>query len=325
MPARTETILVETSRPAERLDVFLRAQLRKREHATQSVFPAVSRGAIQRLIEQGHVRVNNHAVKPTHKPRAGEKIEITWPDARPAEALPEEIPLDILFEDKWLLVLNKPAGLVVHPAAGHAEHTLVNALLHHCAGQLSGIGGVARPGIVHRLDKETSGCLVVAKDDATHVALSEQFAKRDVEKIYHAIVCGVMPRDSGEIRAAIARHPSHRKRMAVDDGGRAAHTSYRVLECLRGATLAEATLHTGRTHQIRVHFQFLGFPVVGDATYGQKQNQRLEELTGVTAPRQMLHAFQLAFVHPKTGKRRKFEAPWPEDFKQALKSLRVKS
>lgn len=311
MPARTETIIVERSRPDERLDVFLRTQ-----------FPAVSRGAIQRLIEQDHVRVNNHAVKPTHKPRAGEKIEIIWPDARPAEALPEEIPLDILFEDKWLLVLNKPAGLVVHPAAGHAEHTLVNALLHHCAGQLSGIGGVARPGIVHRLDKETSGCLVVAKDDATHVALSEQFAKRDVEKIYHAIVCGVMPRDSGEIRAAIARHPSHRKRMAVDDGGRAAHTSYRVLECLRGATLAEATLHTGRTHQIRVHFQFLGFPVVGDTTYGQKQNQRLEELTGVTAPRQMLHAFQLAFVHPKTGKRRKFEAPWPEDFKQVLKVLR---
>lgn len=314
MSPRTETITVERSRPDERLDVFLRTQ-----------FPAVSRGAIQRLIEQGHVRVNNHAVKPTHKPRAGEKIEITWPDARPAEALPEEIPLDILFEDKWLLVLNKPAGLVVHPAAGHAEHTLVNALLHHCAGQLSGIGGVARPGIVHRLDKETSGCLVVAKDDATHVALSEQFAKRDVEKIYHAIVCGVMPRDAGEIRAAIARHPSHRKRMAVDDGGRAAHTSYRVLERLRGATLVEVGLHTGRTHQIRVHFQFLGFPVVGDATYGQKQNARLEELTGVTASRQMLHAFQLVFVHPKTGKRRKFEAPWPEDFQQTLKSLRVKN
>ena len=163
---------------------------------------------------------------------------------------------------------------------------------------------------------------MVAKDDATHIALSEQFAERDVNKIYHAIVCGEIPRDSGEIRAAIARHPSHRKRMAVDDGGRAAHTSYLVLERLRSATLVEATLHTGRTHQIRVHFQFFGFPVMGDAVYAQKQNARLEELTGVTASRQMLHAFQLSFVHPKTGKRRKFEAPWPKDFSESLEALR---
>jgi 23S rRNA pseudouridine1911/1915/1917 synthase len=313
MSAHTETIVVEMSRPAERLDVFLRAK-----------FPAVSRGAIQRLIEQGHVRINHQTVKPTHKPRAGETIAITWPDAIPAVSQPEEIPLNILFEDKYLLVLNKPAGIVVHPAAGHAEHTLVNALLHHCAGGLSGIGGVARPGIVHRLDKETSGCLVVAKDDATHLALSEQFAQRDVEKIYHAIVCGEIPRDTGEIRAAIARHPTHRKRMAVSDPGkgREAWTSYRVLERLRGATHVEAGLHTGRTHQIRVHFEFLGFPVVGDAVYGKKQNARLKELTGVTASRQMLHAFQLAFAHPKSGKRLKFEAPWPVDFSETLEALR---
>jgi 23S rRNA pseudouridine1911/1915/1917 synthase len=248
---------------------------------------------------------------------------VRWPEAKPAEAQPEEIPFDVLFEDETLLVLNKPAGLVVHPAAGHEEHTLVNALLHHCAGGLSGIGGVARPGIVHRLDKETSGCLVVAKNDDTHLALSSQFASRKVEKTYHAIVCGEMSRDKGEIRAAIARHPSHRKRMAVnDDSGREARTSYRVLERLRATTLVEAGLHTGRTHQIRVHFQFLGFPLVGDLTYGQRQNQRLEELVGFAAPRVMLHAYQLAFIHPRSGKRMHFEAPVPKDFEDMLKALR---
>ena len=313
MPAaRTEVLIIQHTLPAERLDSFLRDR-----------FPAVSRGAIQRLIEEGHIRVNGRTVKPTHSPRAGEQVEVHWPEAGPAEAQPEEIPLDILHEDDALLVLNKPAGLVVHPAAGHEQHTLVNALLHHCAGQLSGIGGVARPGIVHRLDKETSGCLVVAKNDETHVALSTQFATRKVEKIYQAIVCGEMERDQGEIRAAIARHPSHRKRMAVDDElGRAARTTYRVVERLRGATLAEVTLHTGRTHQIRVHFQFIGFPLVGDATYGHRQNQHLAELTHYTAPRQMLHAGQLSFTHPRSGKRMRFTAPLPEDFRDALSALR---
>src|ERR1035437_2333014 len=246
-----------------------------------------------------------------------------WPEARPAEAQPEEMPLDVLFEDEALLVVNKPPGLVVHPAAGHEEHTLVNALLHHCAGQLSGIGGVARPGLVPRLDKDTSGCLVVAKNDETHLALSAQFATRKVEKIYHAILCGELPRDQGEIHAAIARHPSHRKRMAVDDDlGREAWTDYRVLERLRGATLVEAILHTGRTHQIRVHFQFLGFPLVGDATYGNRENSHLSYLTGYAAPRQMLHAWHLTFSHPRTAKRLSFEAPLPEDFLDALAALR---
>jgi 23S rRNA pseudouridine1911/1915/1917 synthase len=312
MSSRTQTVTVKTSLPSERLDNYLRSE-----------FPAVSRGTIQRLIEEGHIRVNGRTVKPTHHPVAGEVVEVHWPDARPAEAQPEEIPLDILFEDKDLLVLNKPPGLVVHPAAGHEEHTLVNALLHHCAGELSGIGGVARPGIVHRLDKETSGCLVVAKNDVAHQALAEQFAGRTMEKTYHAIVCGEVPREQGEIRAAIARHPSHRKRMAVTDGqGREAWTSYRVLERLRGATLLEALLHTGRTHQIRVHFQHLGFPVAGDATYGGRQNARLIEVTGYTAPRQMLHAHKLSFMHPRKKKKMTFEAPWPEDFEEALKALR---
>ena len=271
--------------------------------------------------------MNGKIVKPTHSPRAGEEIEIHWPDARPAEAQPEEIPLDILFEDKSLLVLNKPAGLVVHPSAGHEEHTLVNALLHHCAGELSGIGGVARPGIVHRLDKETSGCLVVAKTDETHLVLSKQFADRRVEKIYNAITCGELARDSGEIRAAITRHSTHRKRMTVcdEDSGRAAHTSWRVVERLNAATLVEARIHTGRTHQIRVHFQFLGHPLVGDETYGARQNARLKELTNYAAPRVMLHSRELSFIHPRTKKEMSFASPLPKDFREALKFLRVKS
>jgi 23S rRNA pseudouridine1911/1915/1917 synthase len=313
MSARTETFTVEQSRPCARLDIFLREK-----------FPAVSRGAMQRLIEQEFIRVNGQPTKATHSPRVGDVIEITFPDARPAEAQPENIPLDILFEDKSLLVVNKPAGLVVHPAAGHEEHTLVNALLHHCAGSLSGIGGVARPGIVHRLDKETSGCLVVAKNDETHLALSEQFSTRVVKKIYHAILCGVVPNDSGEIHAAIARHPTHRKRMAVhDDGdGRAAHTTYRVLEKLPFATYVEAQIHTGRTHQIRVHFQHLGYPVAGDDTYGAKANKELKEQTNYAAPRVLLHAKELTFVHPRTKKEKHFAAPLPKDFKAALKALR---
>src|SRR5208283_2219614 len=204
MSVRTEQFTVEKSLPAGRLDTFLREK-----------FPAASRGALQRLIEQGHIRVNGHTVKPTHHPHAGEQIEVHWPEARPAEAQPEKIPLDILFEDKSLLVVNKPAGLVVHPAAGHEEHTLVNALLHHCKGSLSGIGGVARPGIVHRLDKETSGCLVIAKNDEAHLALAKQFAEREVKKIYYALVWGEPARYMGGICGAMARHRTHRKRMAV--------------------------------------------------------------------------------------------------------------
>jgi 23S rRNA pseudouridine1911/1915/1917 synthase len=312
MTSRTEVITIDRSLPAERLDSWLRSK-----------FPAVSRGAIQRLLEEGHIRVNGRMVKPTHTPRAGEQVEVNWPEARPAKALPEPIPLDILCEDDALLVLNKPPGLVVHPASGNETRTLVNALLHHCQGQLSGIGGVARPGIVHRLDKDTSGCMVVAKNDETHLALSAQFASRKVEKIYQAIVCGEMARDQGEIRAAIARHSSHRKCMTVDEAsGRDAHTSYRVLERLRGATLAEARLHTGRTHQIRVHFKFLGYPLVGDATYGHRQNQQLSEQTGYKASRQILHAYHLAFLHPRTGRRVQFEAPLPEDFLDALAAFR---
>jgi 23S rRNA pseudouridine1911/1915/1917 synthase len=312
MSERRESFTIERTLPRERLDTFLRPR-----------FPAVSRGTIQRLIEQGHISVNGQTVKPTHTPRAGEVVSITWPEARPAAAQPEELPLDIIYEDADLVVLNKAPGIVVHPGAGNEAGTLVNALLHHCRGQLSGIGGIARPGIVHRLDKDTSGCLVVAKNDAAHLKLTKQFAGREVVKVYLALLCGELPRDSGDIRAPIARHPTHRKRMAAVEGGREAWTSYRVIERLRWATLVEARLHTGRTHQIRVHFQHLGFPLVGDDTYGKKHNARLREISGYSAPRQMLHAQKLEFTHPRLEKRMRFEARFPEDFREATTALRM--
>ncbi len=311
IPPPESVLVVEQSLPRERLDAYLRSR-----------FPEVSRGTIQRLLAQGAILVEGRRVKATHHPRAGERIAVRWPEPVAAEAKPQALPLDILFEDEHLLVLNKPPGRVVHPAAGHAEGTLVNALLHHCAGQLSGVGGVARPGIVHRLDKETSGCLVVAKDDPTHLDLSAQFAGRAVEKIYHAIVCGHVTPATGELRASIGRHPTQRQRMAVvTRGGRDAWTSYRLLEPLREASLVEARLHTGRTHQVRVHFQQLGFPLVGDSVYGSRAGRRLAELTHYTAPRQMLHAFRLAFRHPQRGDRLECEAPWPEDFRSAVTAL----
>ncbi|HMJ89572.1 MAG TPA: RluA family pseudouridine synthase [Candidatus Acidoferrum sp.] len=310
MAHRNETFSIEQSLPRERLDTFLREK-----------FPAVSRGTIQRLIEDGHILVNGQAVKPTHAPRAGDVVSIHWPEPTTAEAKPEEIPLNVIFEDADLLVLNKAPGFVVHPAAGNESGTLVNALLHHCRGELSGIGGVARPGIVHRLDKDTSGCLIVAKNDVTHLSLGKQFAGRDVIKIYEAILCGTLVRDHGNIRAEIARHPTHRKRMAAVDGGREAWTSYRVLQRTVAATHVEVQLHTGRTHQIRVHFQHLGFPLVGDGTYGKRQNARLTEITGCVPPRQMLHARSIEFTHPGTNKLVKFEALCPDDFSAVLKKL----
>jgi len=310
---RSESFTIEQSRPRERLDQYL-----------SGIYQAVSRGTLQRLIKEGFITVDGQRVKPTHAPRAGEQVSVTWPDARPAEPEPEDIPLDVLYEDKDLLVINKPPGLCVHPGNGHETGTLVHALLHHCKGELSGIGGVARPGIVHRLDMDTSGCMVVAKHDRAHLGLAAQFAERTTTKIYHLLVCGVMANDSGKIKKAIARHSTHRKRMAaLDDGdGKPAHTDYRVLERFQHATLAEAILHTGRTHQIRVHFQYLGYPLVADMTYGKAQNKRLHEQIGYKAPRQMLHAAQLGFRHPISEKAMSFEAPWPEDFEETVRVLR---
>src|ERR1700682_4878375 len=214
--------------------------------------------------------------------------------------------LEIIFEDDDLQLLNKPAGIVMHPGAGHPQHTLVNALLAHCR-NLSGIGGKERPGIVHRLDKETSGCVVVAKNDATHRDLSSQFAARTMTKIYLALVAGTLRKPSGVIDEAIARHPVHRQRMSIARRqGRAAKTEYRVLRAGDGLSLLECTLHSGRTHQIRVHLHHLGHPVLGDKSYGGKR--------AVTFPRQMLHALKLAFCHPRTNEVMTFEAPIPPDF-----------
>jgi 23S rRNA pseudouridine1911/1915/1917 synthase len=321
MADRTDSITVETSLPDERLDTYLRTR-----------FPAASRGTLQKLIDTGDIKVNgrevkatySREVKATYSPKAGDVVTVRWPEPRKLEVTPEAIRLNVLFEDSDLLVLNKPPGMVVHPGAGNYEHTLVNALLHHCAGQLSGIAGYARPGIVHRLDKDTSGCIAIAKNDIAHLGLSDQFRNRTVEKIYHAILCGDLPKPSGQILAAIARHPSHRRSMAIAEAGRGreARTSYRILERLHCATLVQVVLHTGRTHQIRVHFLHLGYPLAGDRTYGGKQNARLRTQTNYDAPRQMLHSYSLAFNHPRTGERIAATAPWPEDFQRAVLALR---
>jgi 23S rRNA pseudouridine1911/1915/1917 synthase len=313
MESASESLTVELSAPGERLDSYLRGH-----------FNSLSRGTIQKLIDTGDIKVNGRQVKPTYAPKSGDVISVTWPEPKKLDLEPENIPLNILYEDSDLLVLNKQPGLVVHPGAGNYEHTLVNALLHHCNGQLSGIAGYARPGIVHRLDKDTSGCLVIAKNDTAHLGLSDQFRNRTVEKIYHAILCGDLAKPSGEISAPIARHPSHRRSMAIAQPGkgREARTSYRILERLKCSTLVQVALHTGRTHQIRVHFQHLGFPLAGDTVYAGKQNVRLRTQTNYTAPRQMLHSYSLKFAHPRTGETVSTIAPWPDDFKAAVLALR---
>jgi 23S rRNA pseudouridine1911/1915/1917 synthase len=270
------------------------------------VLPQFSRSRLQNLIRSGDVQLEGKAARTRETVHAGDVVRLVEPLVQEIEDKAEEISLEILFEDDDLLVLNKAPGLVVHPGAGNQTHTLVNALLHHCT-SLSGIGGKQRPGIVHRLDKETSGCLVVAKNDSTHLSLARQFAEREVKKIYLALVAGTPKRPRGIIEAAIGRHPVHRKKMRVDlRRGRAARTEYRVLQSGGGISLVECALHSGRTHQIRVHLHHLGHPVIGDSLYGKRSE----------APRQMLHAWKLGFTHPRTGERIVFEAPIPEDFRR---------
>ena len=305
-------VTIEETLTSERLDRYLTTKL-----------PHVSRGGIQRLMREGCILVDGKPAKPTQHPAAGQTVEVTWPVPKEIEAKPEDIPLNILFEDDDLIVVNKPAGMPTHPGHGHEGGTLVNALLHHCARSLSGIGGVVRPGIVHRLDMDTTGCLVAAKNDAAHLGLAAQFKEREVDKRYHAIVCGRLANDEGEIDAPIARHPVNRKLMSVQPGAnRDARTDWRVIERLANCTLIEATLHTGRTHQIRVHFKHIGFPLAGDALYGTKATAQLASDTGVRAGRQMLHAQSLAFTHPRSGERLTFEAAWPSDFERVLDELR---
>jgi len=272
--------------------------------------PELSRSRIQQLIRAGFVRLNGATTRPHQVVRTGDQIELTNPTPEKIETRPEAIPLEILFEDDDLVVINKPAGMTVHPAAGHREHTLVNALLHHCP-TLSGIGGKERPGIVHRLDKETSGCLVAAKNDVAHRHLSKQFAERSVDKIYLALVAGKLQKQTGVIEEKIGRHPVHRQRMSVSSPrGRAARTEYRVLFSSEQASLLECRLYSGRTHQVRVHLHHLGHPVLGDKIYAPRFAKNFT--------RQMLHALKLGFRQPRTGEWKNFEAPLPDDFKQAI-------
>ena len=288
-----------------RLDQFLAKRL-----------PEYSRSRLQQLIRTGFVRLNEQVPRPRQIVRSGDKIDLLEPPLEKIETLPEPIPLDVLFEDDDLIVINKPAGLTVHPGAGQREHTLVNALLSYCT-TLSGIGGKERPGIVHRLDKETSGCVVVAKNDIAHRELSKQFAARTVEKIYLALVAGKLRKPAGLIEEKIGRHPVHRRRMRVTSlRGRTATTEYRVIRFSNQASLVECRLHSGRTHQLRVHLHHLGHPVLGDKIYAPRFAKNF--------PRQMLHALKLGFHHPRTGDWKIFEAPLPADFATAIK-LKIES
>jgi len=312
---KIEQFVVQESLPLERLDKYIADQ-----------HPDVSRVSIKRLIEEGYIKVNGIVVKPAYHPRKGDIVEITWPIVRTSDILPQEIPLKIIYEDDDLLVINKQPGLVVHPGAGVSNNTLVNALLKHCGSSLSGIGGVARPGIVHRLDKDTSGIMVIAKNDFTHIALTTQFSQRKIHKIYTAIICGHLNKKTGEIKSYIARDPIHRHRMAVativNKGARLAHTTYTVIEEMEYTSLVDVIIHTGRTHQIRVHFSNLGHPVFGDPIYGVKTNKNIYDAIGYTPPRLLLHARRLDFVHPRTMEQESYEADLPNDFRAALRMLR---
>ena len=295
-------IVVPNEGARVRLDQFLAREL-----------PKFSRSRIQTLIRNHDITLNGSPTLPRQIVRAGDLIDLNEPPPEKIDNLPEAIPLDVLYEDEELIVINKPPGLVVHPGAGQREHTLVNALLYHFP-KLSGIGGKERPGIVHRIDKETSGCLVVAKTDQAHRRLSAQFAERKVEKVYLALVGGKLRRSAGTIDEQIGRHPVHRKRMSVTSRhGRPAKTDYQVLSSSSDVSLVACTLHSGRTHQIRVHLHHLGHPVLGDKVYGGKFAKSF--------PRQMLHAWKLGFEHPRTGEWKRFEAPPPSDFHEAASAL----
>lgn len=294
-------------RRAARLDAWLAA-----------AHPVLSRSRWKQLIAAGHVQLNGAPVlKPNASLAPGDILTGTVPAPEPLELRPADIPLAILYEDSALLAINKPAGLVVHPAPGHPANTLVNALLHHC-GDLTGIGDELRPGIVHRLDKDTSGVLVVAKDEATRAALVAQFAGKKVKKEYLALVWGQPAQPSDTMDWPIGRHPVHRKKMAVTEKGRPALTRYETLASGRLASLLRVQIETGRTHQIRVHLARLGHPVVGDATYGRARRGLPE---GLRIARQMLHAHQLQIIHPRTGRAQTFTAPPPADFLTAQEIL----
>ena len=299
------TFAAEKEDVGTRLDVFLAENMED-----------LSRSAVQKLVEGGHIQLNGGSVKSNYKLREKDVIDVEVPEAKEIEILPEDIPLDILYEDEDVLIVNKPKGMVVHPAAGHYQGTLVNAVMAHCGDSLSGINGVMRPGIVHRIDKDTTGALLVCKNDIAHRDLAEQLKCHSIRRRYRAVVQGNLKEDEGTIEGPIGRHPTDRKKMAINHkNGKDAITHYKVLERFGEATYVECRLETGRTHQIRVHMASIGHPLLGDTVYGSSRNPY--HLEG-----QALHAMILGFVHPRTGEYMEFTAPLPEYFVKLLIKLR---
>ena len=288
----------------QRLDAFLASSL-----------DGLTRSQATRLIESGEVAVAGKSVSKSYKLAGGEDIAVTLPEPEPVEAVPQDIPLDVVYEDADVIVVNKPSGMVVHPAPGHPDGTLVNALLYHCAGTLSGIGGALRPGIVHRIDRDTSGLIIAAKNDAAHQYLSAQLADHTLARTYECIVVGKLREDRGTVNAPIARHPTDRKRMAVVAGGREAVTHWEVIARYPGYTHVRCRLETGRTHQIRVHMAYIGHPILGDTVYGAKK-----EIPGLTG--QCLHAVGLRFLHPRTHEVVELSCPLPDEFTRMLQKIR---
>ena len=300
------------------------------DRALAAAIPTVSRERLKALINSGAVEADGALLRdPATKVRGGEEVRVTIPEPRPAHNEAQDIPLTIVFEDEHLLVVDKPAGLVVHPAAGNLDGTLVNALLHHCAGRLSGIGGVARPGIVHRIDKDTSGLLVVAKTDVAHEGLARQFAAHSIDRRYLALVTGVPRASGGTIDAALARSPTNRKKIAIVEPkdlarrGKRAVTHWKRLGILDDAALVECRLETGRTHQIRVHMASIGHPLLGDPVYGRSGKTHGKILNDLGFRRQALHAAELGFIHPVTKSRLSFSSPMPPDIQELMRALGV--
>ena len=296
------------------------------DRALAAAVPTLSRERLKNLIRSGAVETSGTAVRdPASKVRGDESLRLVVPEPTPAHNEAQEIPLTIVFEDEHLLVVDKAAGLVVHPAAGNLDGTLVNALLHHCAGKLSGIGGVARPGIVHRIDKHTSGLLVVAKTDVAHEGLAKQFAAHSIDRRYLAILNGVPAATGGIIDAPLARSAANRKKIAIVEGqrGKRAVTHWKRIKPLKDAALVECRLETGRTHQVRVHMASIGHPLLGDPVYGRSGKTHGKLLKGLGFDRQALHAAELGFIHPVTKNRLSFSSPMPPDMQELMRALGV--
>ncbi len=297
-------LTLTADREGERLDAFL----------ARSV-PGLTRSAAQKLLEDGAVTLSGRPGKKNDRTAAGMEVSLTLPQPEPLDVLPQNIPLDVVYEDDDVLVVNKPVGMVVHPAPGHPDGTLVNALLYHCGSSLSGINGVLRPGIVHRIDRDTSGLIIAAKNDRAHLALAAQLQDHTLARVYEAVAVGSLKEDSGTVDAPIGRHPVDRKKMAVDrKNGRPAVTHWSVLARYPGYTRVECRLETGRTHQIRVHMASIGHPLLGDVVYGSKK-----PFPGLAG--QCLHAKKLRFLHPSTGKLVEVECPLPQWFTDVLKKI----